>query len=158
MKILFLHGWHSKPGGRKPIYLREQGQEVVNPSLCPDSFESALATAQQALENSRPDIVVGSSRGGAVAMNLKNLDVPLVLMCPAWKHWGAAETVGSRTRILHSPNDEIIDFSESVALQRASGLPESALVAVGYEHRLADLESLQALMRACRELTSPPQR
>ena len=33
MKILFLHGWHSVPGGVKPTYLQDHGQEVINPAL-----------------------------------------------------------------------------------------------------------------------------
>ena len=42
MKILFLHGWHSVPGGVKPTYLQSQGCEVVNPALDDDDFEAAV--------------------------------------------------------------------------------------------------------------------
>ena len=45
MKILFLHGWHSVPGGVKPSYLIEHGHEVVNPAL-DDDFDGAVRTAQ----------------------------------------------------------------------------------------------------------------
>src|SRR4051794_21267045 len=31
MKILFLHGWRSVPGGLKPTFLAQQGHEVINP-------------------------------------------------------------------------------------------------------------------------------
>ena len=31
MKILFLHGWHSVPGGVKPTHLKDRGHEVINP-------------------------------------------------------------------------------------------------------------------------------
>jgi hypothetical protein len=31
MKILFLHGWHSIPGGVKPSYQARHGHEVINP-------------------------------------------------------------------------------------------------------------------------------
>ena len=30
MKILFLHGWHSVPGGVKPSYLVQHGHEPVD--------------------------------------------------------------------------------------------------------------------------------
>jgi hypothetical protein len=33
MKILFLHGWKSVPGGLKPSYLIRHGHEVINPAL-----------------------------------------------------------------------------------------------------------------------------
>jgi len=38
MKILFLHGWHSVPGGVKPTYLVQHGHTVINPQL-PDGDE-----------------------------------------------------------------------------------------------------------------------
>lgn len=31
MVILFLHGWHSVPGGVKPTYLKDHGHTVINP-------------------------------------------------------------------------------------------------------------------------------
>ena len=36
MKILFLHGWQSTPGGLKPTYLKDHGHEVLNPKLNAD--------------------------------------------------------------------------------------------------------------------------
>jgi hypothetical protein len=65
MKILFLHGWHSVPGGVKPSYLAAQGHEIINPALPDDDFEEAVALAQSEFNNHRPDVIVGSSRGGA---------------------------------------------------------------------------------------------
>ena len=45
MKILFLHGWASVPGGRKPTYLKDQGHEVINPALPDDDFDEAVCIA-----------------------------------------------------------------------------------------------------------------
>ena len=45
MKILFLHGWTSTPGGRKPTYLKENGHEVLSPPLPDDDF-AGVHTAQ----------------------------------------------------------------------------------------------------------------
>jgi len=41
MKVLFLHGWTSTPGGVKPTYLENQGHEVLNPALPDEDFEAA---------------------------------------------------------------------------------------------------------------------
>ena len=41
MIILFLHGWHSVPGGVKPTYLKEHGHSVINPKLPDDDFKEA---------------------------------------------------------------------------------------------------------------------
>lgn len=42
MKILFLHGWQSVPGGVTPTYLAQHGHEVFNPKLPDEDFEEAL--------------------------------------------------------------------------------------------------------------------
>jgi len=65
MKTLFLHGWTSTPGGVKPTYLRNQGHEVLNPALPDEDFEAAVRIAQAEFDQHHPDVVVGSSRGGA---------------------------------------------------------------------------------------------
>ena len=149
MKILFLHGWQSTPGGKKPTYLQDYGHEVLNPYLPEDDFDAAVRIAQAEYNQHHPDIVVGSSRGGAVAVNIDSGDTPLVLLCPAWKTWGTATTVKPNTTILHSRADETVPFDDSVELLRNSGLPDSALIEVGAEHRLADAESLQTMLRVC---------
>ena len=131
MKILFLHGWQSVPGGVKPTFLARHGHEVIE------------------FDWHRPHAVVGSSRGGAVAMNLDSGGAKLVLLCPAWKRHGSARTVKPGTVVLHSRADDVVPFADSEELVRSSGLPSAALVEVGTDHRLADPEPLAAMLRAC---------
>ena len=152
MLILFLHGWQSTPGGVKPTYLKNRGHEVLNPALPDDDFDKAVRIAQAEFDQHRPDVVVGSSRGGAVAMNINSGSTPLVLLCPAWKRWGTAITVKPGTIILHSEADEAVPFLDSVELVRNSSLPESTLIVVGTEHRLADPESLEKTVEACEQI------
>jgi hypothetical protein len=149
MKILFLHGWHSVPGGVKPSYLVQHGHDVINPALSDDDWGEAVRTAQAEYDRHHPDVIVGPSRGGAVAMNVDSGSTPLVLLCPAWKRWGTARTVKPGTVILHSEADDVIPVADSRELVRASGLPESALVVVGSDHRLADPKTLQVMLEAC---------
>ncbi len=52
------------------------------------------------------------------------------------------------TLILHSRADDVVPFEDSVELTTKSGLPESALIEVGRDHRLADPGPLEALLRA----------
>ncbi|MGO8745920.1 MAG: alpha/beta fold hydrolase [Thermoguttaceae bacterium] len=140
MKILFLHGWRSIPGGVKPTYLKEHGHEVLNPGLPDDDFDAAVRIAQAEFGQHHSDVVVGSSRGGAVAMNIDSGTTPLVLLCPAWMRFGLATTVKPGTVILHSRADEVVPFADSEELARNSGLPSGSLIEVGTEHRLADPE------------------
>jgi alpha-beta hydrolase superfamily lysophospholipase len=153
MTILFLHGWQSVPGGLKPTYLIEHGHEVINPALHDDDFAETVRTAQAEYERHRPDVIVGSSRGGAVAMNIESGSTPLVLLCPAWRRWGTATTVKPGTVILHAEADDLIPIANSRDLLRTSGLPESALIVVGTDHRLADPEPLQAMLEACERVS-----
>jgi alpha-beta hydrolase superfamily lysophospholipase len=154
MKILFLHGWHSVPGGLKPSYLAQHGHEVINPMLPDDDFDEAVQTAQAEYDRHRPDVIVGSSRGGAVAMNLDSGSSPMVLLCPAWRRWGQARSVKPGTVLLHSPADDVVPIADSRELVRNSGLPESALIVVGTDHRLADPEPLRTMLEACERAAS----
>jgi alpha-beta hydrolase superfamily lysophospholipase len=149
MKVLFLHGWNSVPGGVKPTFLAKHGHEVVNPKLPDDDFGEAVRIAQGEFDKHHPAVVVGSSRGGAVAMNIISGEARLVLLCPAWKKYGTARTVKTGTVVLHNRADDVVPFADSEELVRNSGLPASALVEVGTDHRLADPEPLAALLRAC---------
>jgi hypothetical protein len=146
MKVLFLHGWHSVPGDVKPTYLKDHGHEVINPALDDDDFDAALATAQAEFNRHQPGVVVGSSRGGALAMNIKSDPARLVLLCPAWKKWGMVKTVKPGTVILHSRADDVVPFGDSEELARNSG---ATLIEIGNDHRLADPEPLAAMLRAC---------
>ena len=146
MKILFLHGWQSVPGGVKPTYLAQHGHEVINPALPDEDFAEAVKVAQEEFDKHQPDVIVGSSRGGAVAMNISSGDTPLVLLCPAWKRWGTVRTVKKNTTILHSRADDVVPFADSEELAKKSG---AVLIEVGNDHRLADPEPLEAMLRAC---------
>ena len=84
-------------------------------------------------------------------MNIDTGDTPLVLLCPAWKTWGTATTAKPNTTILHSRTDETVPFEDSLELLKNSGLHKSALIEVGMEHRLADDESLEMMVRAVEE-------
>lgn len=146
--ILFLHGWMSIPGGVKPTYLKDHGHTVINPALDDDDFDAAVRTAQAAFDRHQPEVVVGSSRGGAVAMNINSGNANLVLLCPAWKNWGSGTTVKPGTVILHSRADDVIPFADSEELTNVGG---ATLIETGSDHRLADPEPLAAMLRACEE-------
>jgi hypothetical protein len=149
MEILFFHGWNSVPGGLKPTFLKDHGHTIFNPKLPDEEFEEAVRIAQEEIDKHPPQVVVGSSRGGAVAMNIDRGAARLVLLCPAWKRRGTAKKVEPGTVILHSRADDVIPFAGSEELVRISGLPVSALIEVGTDHRLAGPEPLDRMLKAC---------
>ncbi|MBX9791476.1 MAG: hypothetical protein K2Y37_21355 [Pirellulales bacterium] len=150
IRVLYLHGFGARPGGLKPQYLASQGFEVDNPPLADNDFAHSVEIAQGAFDEKRPDVVVGSSRGGAVAMNCHLRGTPLVLIAPAWRRWGTATSVPPATIILHSAADELIPLEDSRQLAATSGLDAVALVVVGDEHRMNDASTLAALVDAIR--------
>jgi hypothetical protein len=79
-------------------------------------------------------------------MNIKCGDARLVLFWPAWKKWGTARTVDRGTVILRSRADDVVLFADSEELARNSG---AVLIEVGNDHRLAEREPLEAMLKAC---------
>jgi hypothetical protein len=82
MKALYLHGWNFVVGGVKPTYLRSHGHEVIDQALDDDDFDAAIRTAQGAFDKHQPQVIIGSSSGGAVVMNINSGNAKLVLLCP----------------------------------------------------------------------------
>jgi len=142
MKILFLHGLESKPGGSKVLYLRSLGYTVLNPLLPRDDFEASVQIAQDEVDLESPDIVVGSSRGGAVAMALNPRGARLILIAPAWKHFGLQPSVPPNTIVIHCATDDIVPFRDSEQIQGAE------LATCGESHQMSDVGALEAIGRA----------
>ncbi len=139
-KVLFLHGWCSD-GGMKTAFMRSLGYEVMTPRLSDWFLSKAVAQAQEAYHDFQPDVIVGSSRGGAVAINMESGKTPLILLAPAWRRWGKASAVKENCVVIHSPFDEFVPFEDSVELCGTSG----RLVAAGLDHRLNCEEGRKAL-------------
>jgi hypothetical protein len=146
LKILFLGGYGFRPGGINPTILGVHGHRVVEPDLPDNDFARSVTIAQRVFNRHQPDVVVGWSRGGAVAMSIDSKSAPLILVAPAWTKWGTMATVKPEVGILHSPHDELVSIEDSRELLRNSSLPEDQLVAVGEDHRMSDQNTFVALL------------
>jgi len=141
-KVLFLHGLESTPGGTKPTFLKKEGYEVINPALPKEPFSIAVKIAQDAVNHFKPDIIVGSSRGGAVAMAIDGKGAELILIAPAWKRYGVFKDL-SRASILHCESDSVIPFEDTQELFRNNvGVN---VISCGKDHRMSDEHALKAL-------------
>jgi hypothetical protein len=115
MKVLFCHGLEGSPSGRKATALRDAGHEVVAPPLPKEDFEQPIRTSRGARTEFRPDMLVGSSRGGAVAMRVASASVaPLVPLASAWRRCGVEPAVRHDTRILHGIKDDVVPLADSI--------------------------------------------
>ena len=142
MKILFLHGLESKPGGSKAQYLEGLGHTVFNPLLPRNNFEESVDIAQEYIDNESPEVIVGSSRGGAVAMSVNPHGARLVLIAPAWKRFDVMPSVPSDTTILHCTSDDLVHYEDS------EDLGAENLIPCGESHRMSDTDALEALGHA----------
>lgn len=150
MRIVFLHGRMSSPNSKKCEFLRKNGHEVFAPKLISHNWEQSVTAAREMLEKVKPDLVIGSSRGGAVAM-ATNTTIPMILICPAWGKyapWGACR---ANTTILHCKSDRIVKYGDSELLSRTFG---ATLVETGEDHRMRDESTLNTLLKVVSEYTS----
>ena len=142
-RVLFLHGLESKPGGTKPTFLKEHGFEVLNPPLPRNDFLKSCDIAQGLVDDKHPDVVVGSSRGGAIAMAIDPKGAELVLIAPAWVNFQGPSRVPTSASILHSQLDDVIPFANSFNLSMRSG---AALINCGEGHQMNDSDALEKLL------------
>ena len=144
-KILYLHGKGSKPGGVKPEYLKSLGYEVMNPHLPDESFNDSVKIAEDFIKSHSPDIIVASSRGGAVALAAADPKTKskMILICPAWKRFGVEPPDSLKdATILHASSDDIVSHQDSKIL---SEMLCAKLITCGTNHRMIDKEALNTL-------------
>lgn len=130
------------------------------------SYEACIAIQHAAILRDRPDVLLGSSWGGAVAVELVARGLwrgPTVLLAPAFHRvatgmgWKAVEADLAQLRalaavrpvvVLHDPGDDTVPFADSVALAGRSAIELRPVDAGG--HRLMGLlddGSLAATLR-----------
>ena len=144
--VLLLHGLESSPGGLKAEAIEAAGYRLVNPALPKESWEDSLAITQRCVDEYEPDIIVGSSRGGALALNVDPGLAKLVLIAPAWARFGKQDFDDlTGTTVLHSPADDIVYFADSLRLARDTGC---SLLEVGTDHRMNTEDVLTAMIAA----------
>jgi predicted esterase YcpF (UPF0227 family) len=142
LKVLFLHGLEGTPNGTKVQYLKNAGIDVIAPKLPKSSWDESLDRALDALKNHDIGLIVGSSRGGALACDL-DTDVRKVLIAPAWRRFNVSPNVDASTIILHCAEDDMVDYSDSVELKNNY---HAALITIGQNHRMSDPDALACLL------------
>tara|TARA_Y100000590_G_C15714665_1_gene1011466 strand:- start:1903 stop:2355 length:453 start_codon:yes stop_codon:yes gene_type:complete len=142
--ILFLHGLESLPGGMKPQHLESAGHIVLNPALPKDDFERSVRIAQEEIDLESPEVIVGSSRGGAVAMAVNPRGAKLVLIAPAWSRFDVPMTnLPAGTTVLHCQADKVVNFEDSEELASNADIK---LIPCGDNHRMNDVDALDHLL------------
>jgi hypothetical protein len=156
LRVLFLHGLESGPGGTKASLLARHF-DCTTRAMPTDDFEACVALQAEAAQRLRPDVVVGSSFGGAVAVALLQRGLwqgPTLLLAPALVSYGLAAELppGVPVWIVHATADGVVPVDGSRALAR-SGTPELVrFFEVDDDHRLSALAKSGRLPTLVREL------
>lgn len=97
-----------------------------------------------AIEEWQPEVIIGSSRGGAIMMGVRT-ETPVMLVAPAWRFFGVEPVVRcSNVAILHSESDGAVALADSLVL--ASSSPHVKLIVAGYTHSLTCRSGSQAIL------------
>lgn len=156
LRVLFVHGSESGPQGTKARMLAEHF-EALTPQMDTERFEGCVQQIAAALESFRPDVVVGSSFGGAVAVALLQRGQwagPTLLLAPAVAELGVPLRLPDDLPvwIVHGTGDDVVPVVSSLTLAR-SGTPALVrFLEVNDDHRLSRTVASGRLVALVREL------
>lgn len=126
-RVQFIHGLEGSPQGSKARALAAHF-DALAPAMDTSDFEGCVRTQAEALARFRPDVLVGSSFGGAVAVALLMRGAwrgPTLLLAQAAYHYlpDAALPAAARVVLVHGLRDDLVPIEESRRLA-ATGDPD----------------------------------
>ena len=158
IRVQFIHGLEGSPQGSKARLLAEHF-EACTPAMDTTDFEACVAVQAETVRTFGPDVLVGSSFGGAVAVALLQRGLwrgPTLLLAQAAIHYDAEACLPESVRVwlVHGRGDTLVDPEDSRRLA-ATGSPELVrLLEVDDDHPLSDLTGSGRLVELVQELVS----
>ena len=158
LRVLFIHGLESSPQGAKARLFAEHF-EAQTPTMDTRDFEGCVARQAEAIARFAPEVVVGSSFGGAVAVALLQRGLwrgPTLLLAQAALRQGLRATLPSDVPIwiVHGTRDEVVPLGDSHALARAGSPDLVRLIEVDDDHALHALVRDGRLVAMVRDLAA----
>jgi uncharacterized protein len=140
LRVQFIHGLESSPQGAKAQLLARHFT-ALTPAMDTHDFAASVAVQAAALREFDPHVLVGSSYGGAIAVELLQSGVwrgPTLLLAQAAlrRRQPAALPEGVAVWLVHGTRDEIIDPEDSRVLARSGSLSRVRLIEVDDVHAL----------------------
>ena len=162
LRVQFIHGLEGSPQGAKARLLSRHF-DTLTPAMDTSDFEACVAVQADALAAFRPDVLVGSSFGAAVAVALLQRGLwrgATLLLAQAALRRGARADLppGVPVWLVHGLRDELIDIEDSRRLA-ASGSPEWVVLhEVDDDHPLHETVATGRLVELVRELAESESR
>jgi len=158
LRVLFVHGSESGPQGTKARLLAEHFA-ALTPAMDTERFEGCVRQIGTAVESFRPDVVVGSSFGGAVAVALLQRGLwagPTLLLATAVAELGVPLRLPDDVAvwIVHGTKDDVVPISSSLALARSGSPAQVRLLEVNDDHRLSATVASGRLVALVRQLAA----
>lgn len=158
LRVQLIHGLEGSPTGAKAQYLGRHF-ELRAPAMNTGDFRASVRAQAEALREFAPEVLVGSSFGGGVAVALLESGDwrgPTVLLAPAVGYVGVAPVLpaGVPVTIVHGTRDDVVPIEDSRALAR-SGTPSLVtMLEVDDEHRLSSLLDGDRLAKLVRDVAA----
>jgi predicted esterase len=152
LRVQFAHGLESSPHGNKARLLREHFV-AETPAMDTRDFESCVAVHAANLTRFRPDLLIGSSFGGAVAVALLQRGLwsgPTLLLAPAALLYDprARLPVAARVLLVHARGDEVVPIEHS---RQLAATASARLIEVDDDHALTQLVASGRLIELARQ-------
>lgn len=140
LRVQFVHGLESSPQGVK-ARLFARHFTALTPVMDPRDFEGSVARQSEALRDFEPEVLVGSSYGGAIAVALLQRGLwrgPTLLLAQAALRRGQPAELPPDVTVwlVHGVRDAIIDVEDSRRLARSGTPGRVRLIEVDDEHSL----------------------
>ena len=158
IRVQFIHGLEGSPQGSKARLFAEHF-ETITPEMDTSSFDVSVDTQAAALSEFHPDILVGSSFGGAVAVELlarRLWQGPTLLLAQAAIHYDPAASLppGVPVWLVHGKGDALVDPEQSRRLAATANSDEVRLIEVDDDHPLHASVSSGAIIDWVKELVA----
>lgn len=156
LRVQFIHGLEGSPNGAK-ARLFAQHFTASTPAMNTKDFLSCVAVHEAEIPTFRPHVLIGSSFGGAVAVELLHRGAwagPTLLLAQAAFRLGTRTTLpqGRVIWIVHGTNDEVVDVEDSRTLARTGTPGLVRLIEVEDDHSLHDMVADGRLLELVRDI------
>ena len=157
LRVQFAHGLEGSPSGSKAKLLAEHF-DARTPAMDTGDFDACVALHAEVAREFRPDVLVGSSFGGAVVVALLQRGLftgPTLLLAQAALRYGLPARLPDSVPVwlVHGTRDDLVDPEESRRLAAGGDPAFVRLLEVDDDHPLHATVASGRLVELVRELS-----